>query len=286
MVEAKFVNALDSILNQYTQLRNSGVEAKEALRRLRPAIEPLARDARDRLAASIRSYEAEESVPSTAPTPPQAGHTHTLSSYDDAVGRMNPLQAPPPAPIPTASSGLRSLSASETQPKLDRLICWNCGKLNRTGEVFCVHCGVNLQKNKPESGSTKQLTVIDEQTSGELFNQHSALYFRVRHTGDVLRIRPQDAPHEIVVGRRDDKGIVIPDIDLSPYGASGMGVSRMHMVIRYDRQQERLLIADMNSANGSYVNVQRMAAQEVRVLRTSDQIRLAQLVLDVAYQQE
>jgi pSer/pThr/pTyr-binding forkhead associated (FHA) protein len=43
---------------------------------------------------------------------------------------------------------------------------------------------------------------------------------------------------------------------------------------------------DMGSANGVYVNGQKLVAKEERVLRDGDQLRLGQLVLDAAYRHE
>ena len=40
-----------------------------------------------------------------------------------------------------------------------------------------------------------------------------------------------------------------------------------------------VLVADLGSANGSYINGQRMMPKEVRVLRHGDELRLGKLVL-------
>lgn len=164
-----------------------------------------------------------------------------------------------------------------------KVACWNCGKPNRENEVLCVHCGA-LLKQVQQPASTRQLH--NEDHKPEYFSVDSTLLLHIRHSGDMIKLRPQKSEHEMVIGRADSNNTVKPDIDLSIFGAEEMGVSRLHLSIEFDKATERLMIMDMGSANGLYINGQKLVAKEERVLRDGDQLRLGQLVLDVAYRHE
>ena len=83
----------------------------------------------------------------------------------------------------------------------------------------------------------------------------------------------------MIVGRSTKGSVLAPDIDLTNKQASDLGVSRLHLSIGFDAEHESILIADLGSANGSYINGQRMMPKEVRVLRHGDELRLGKLVL-------
>lgn len=160
------------------------------------------------------------------------------------------------------------------------IVCANCGYQNRLGEVVCVNCGTILG-NTLEHIATRKLSGPAPQD--EHFDENSTLILRVRDTEDRIQVRPQDSDHEVVVGRRDAKGTFQPDVDLSPFDAASQGVSRIHMSVIYDAANQCLNISDMNSANGVYVNGQRLISSEVRALRHGDQLRLGNFVMEVLY---
>ena len=72
-----------------------------------------------------------------------------------------------------------------------------------------------------------------------------------------------------------------PDIDLSVYAAADKGVSRRHATII--RRENNLNIVDNDSPNGTYLNGQRLVANQPRVLRDGDEVRLGHLVLRVSF---
>ncbi len=238
------------ILNEYIALRNQGVSAKQSWSQLWPKIEGHPVRIREQISDAVRNYES-----------------------GNAGTRIKRLKR--------TTSELPPIVDDATTPKPPKmLLCENCGKQNREGEVICVHCG-NMLKDNSQSASTRQLHMEDHQP--EQFEANGTLMLHVRHTGDMIKVRPQNAQHELVVGRADANNIVKPDIDLSAFGATKMGVSRLHMSLAYDGDMQRVIIADMGSANGLFINGQRLAVKEERVLRDGDQIRLGQLMLDVAY---
>jgi hypothetical protein len=71
-----------------------------------------------------------------------------------------------------------------------------------------------------------------------------------------------------------------PDlIDLAPYDAYQMGVSRRHAVLTY--KDNRLYISDVGSTNGTYLNGQRLVVYESYALQSGDELRLGKLKISI-----
>ena len=89
------------------------------------------------------------------------------------------------------------------------------------------------------------------------------------------------AKHTLVLGRANADAAADLDIDLSPYQAYRLGVSRKHAhMVRF---QESLLITDLGSANGTFVNGQRLEPHQRRILHDGDEVCLGQLVARVYF---
>ncbi|MBI1277647.1 MAG: FHA domain-containing protein [Anaerolineaceae bacterium] len=72
-----------------------------------------------------------------------------------------------------------------------------------------------------------------------------------------------------------------PDVDLTPYQAESMGVSRLHFSIEPD--VDRLILRDLNSGNGTQLNGNRLKPDEAYRLSSGDQIMAGLLRLDVTF---
>ncbi len=90
-----------------------------------------------------------------------------------------------------------------------------------------------------------------------------------------------DAITELVIGRFDPDSNHAPDVDLENFNAAEKGVSRRHAVII--RREGQLNLMDIGSDNGTFLNGQRLSAQQPRILRDGDDIRLGHLVLHAKY---
>jgi pSer/pThr/pTyr-binding forkhead associated (FHA) protein len=126
---------------------------------------------------------------------------------------------------------------------------------------------------------TAQLSPNDD-----YFGEDSLLILTAQHTRKDYSIRPQDREGDLVIGRRTPRSPLNPDLDLSDSDGNRLGVSRLHLSIRYDPQYNTLTIFDLGSANGSFVNGQRLHPHEVRVLRHNDELRLGHMLLQVTFQ--
>jgi hypothetical protein len=85
----------------------------------------------------------------------------------------------------------------------------------------------------------------------------------------------------VIIGRLSANLDSKPFIDLSACGAYDMGVSRNHAEL--SRNRSTLRIADLNSANGTYVNGLQVQPGELRLLTNGDRIQLANLKLRILF---
>lgn len=79
----------------------------------------------------------------------------------------------------------------------------------------------------------------------------------------------------LVLGRGDDDRT--PDVDLSLYYGSMLGVSRFHAEIAYERGVYYL--KDLNSSNGTWLNMQKIQGGERLPMESSNQVRLGHLLM-------
>ncbi len=269
---------IKEIFTEYSRMRDNGLDAKTALNVLRPHIEVLSKSDREELANLMRARETLQSVyqhASPAPVPPYQTPLPAPSATKPKVAAIKPI-APPPMP-----------EAPKTQVADGEVVTWvncpNCGKTNQRHEVFCYSCGHLLE---PVKGAydTRPLQDKDNQPlDSEFFGTDSVLVLRVRGSTDSYEIRPQKSDQEMVIGRSTKGSVLAPDIDLTNKQGADLGVSRLHVSVRYDADHNTVLISDLGSANGTFMNGQRIAPKEVRVLRHGDELRLGKLVMMASF---
>lgn len=109
----------------------------------------------------------------------------------------------------------------------------------------------------------------------------------VNFTELLLNVHGFDTPlviqfkDELLLGRKGTGEIGPYVLDLTPYGASEKGVSRVHAALQ--RLKNNLFLVDMGSSNGTFVNGQRLASQQPNMLIEGDEIRLGNLVATITY---
>jgi|GEM_PF-1225419 len=86
---------------------------------------------------------------------------------------------------------------------------------------------------------------------------------------------------ELIVGRADNVTDYLPDIDLTPHGAYRLGLSRRHAIIL--REGERLVVKDLNSRNGTFVNGAIVAGGNTHVICDGDEVRFGNLAMQVTF---
>lgn len=264
---------VDDIFQEYTQMRRNGLDTREALKTLRTYIDSLSREKKEELAVRLRTWEKEFSG-QPAQTPPR----QSLSTAKTVQPLSKPSSLPgspavPPPAMPAAGS------KTVTPPAW--IECPHCNKKNRTSDVFCYSCG-NLIAETVEFDTRQFADANDKLFSDEYFGYDSVLVLTVRETGQTFELRPQLRNHEMVVGRNTDNSAMRPDVDLGEDGAK-QGVSRLHLALWYEARDSAIQAYDLGSANGSYINGQRIHPREIRLLRSQDELRLGRLVLRVRF---
>src|SRR5215208_5729552 len=140
------------------------------------------------------------------------------------------------------------------------IICTNCQYKNVAGAMFCAECGAQL--DGVDTLITQAIT--DEQIAEELSKKSSrpepsvapANSWISLHLMDSGKILPLASRNEFTLGRLSEGQPIMPDIDLTPYQAYASGVSRLHAVVK--RDSNRVLVMDLGSSNGTYVNGRRI----------------------------
>lgn len=79
----------------------------------------------------------------------------------------------------------------------------------------------------------------------------------------------------LILGRGDDENT--PDVDLSLHYGSMLGVSRLHAEISYERGVYYL--KDLDSSNGTWLNMQKIQGGERLPMESSNQVRLGHLLM-------
>lgn len=101
---------------------------------------------------------------------------------------------------------------------------------------------------------------------------------RVIGTPDIIRV---PVGERIMLGRGDANQAIQPEIDLGAFDGQSKGVSRKHA--RMIMRDNRLVIEDIGSSNGTYVNGQHIGVLNPARVRDGDHIKLGSLSLQVHF---
>ncbi|MBU2610330.1 MAG: FHA domain-containing protein [Chloroflexi bacterium] len=101
------------------------------------------------------------------------------------------------------------------------------------------------------------------------------------HLIESGQILPLAERMEFSLGRVSEGQPIMPDIDLTPYKAYDKGVSRLHAILR--RVKNKVVIMDLGSSNGTYVNGNRLSPQIEHVLSHGDTIHLGKLKIQILF---
>jgi hypothetical protein len=148
--------------------------------------------------------------------------------------------------------------------------------------MFCAECGAQL--DGVETLVTQAVT--DEQIANELrksprpdFAATPPNSWISLHLMDSGKILPLASRNEFTLGRLSEGQPIMPDIDLTPYQAYASGVSRLHAVVK--RDADRVLVMDLGSSNGTYVNGRRINPHVEESLSHGDILALGKLKIQV-----
>jgi hypothetical protein len=162
---------------------------------------------------------------------------------------------------------------------------------NEPGVEVCVYCntplGVGQDKalNQNKIGGMTaglQTTSLEDVLDAPLNVVEGFMDFELPSKGIALINLEDGKPIAVVeekvflLGRRSPElDTQEPLIDLMPYGAIELGISRMHAMIR--RTKDGYKITDLGSSNGTWLENQRLTAKQAYPLASGDRVRLGRL---------
>ncbi len=148
---------------------------------------------------------------------------------------------------------------------------------------ICNFCGRLLAANWSQ---TRALDSVDDEDTmarfgTSFFNARMLLNLRLRGADKTFTM-DVEIMTDIIMGRSDVAIGEKPTVDLTPYSADTMGVSRKHAKITR-REDNALHLIDLKSANGTFLNGQKLIPEQPRILRNGDEVRLGRLVMTVEF---
>lgn len=163
--------------------------------------------------------------------------------------------------------------------------CAVCGEYTLPSETVCAHCGTPFEP--PPDGSLPPRTDPLVRPPS-LVSRRDGAFDNTFAPGTTLALQhlPSAAcvfltiEHPVILGR----GVSAAAdhlIDLSHFHGSQHGVSRRHCQIK--RQDDHLVVCDLTSTNGTYLNALRLAPGEDYALADGDRLILGTMHLLVAF---
>ena len=178
-----------------------------------------------------------------------------------------------------------------------------CGMVNVPGAQFCENCGSPLGKQvappvaynpppspqpsynpppvqppynsagQPQRGPVAQPSYtppppVQQQYGGTLVGR-----LVVQSTNASL---PIPGKPEVIIGREDPVSGVFPDVNLDPYDGQAAGVGRQHA--RLSMQGGRMVLIDLDTVNGTFVNKQKLAPNIPHPVNNGDELRFGRMV--------
>lgn len=156
--------------------------------------------------------------------------------------------------------------------------CTNCGHANPDDANFCSQCGTALEKKsapaeEPRTGdTTRTMPSVSEERDGTALSPDDEEAVSALPQGSALLIvrRGADGSRFLLdtesasVGRSQDADILLDDIS----------VSRRHAV--FTRTDDGVVVRDVGSLNGTYVNRQMVDEQ---LLQSGDEVQIGKFRL-------
>jgi hypothetical protein len=249
------------IYNYYITIRQEGLILDDAVSAIEPLIDHLTDEARENLITMLKTWETSHGKAMQAPA---------------KQGVLPPTPTVKKLPEPAES-------APAQQPtEVRQLKCPKCGKPVRKEDAYCSSCGEFLRVVKATTRNLSDLAINSPMLPKSSYFGASCMM--------LLYIRGVEAPisvnleREVIIGRTAPDSSMHPDVDLTPYNAEDLGVSRLHISMK--RLENTVTVTDLNSKNGTHVNGQKLHPHEVRVLRHGDEIRIGRLVMKALFKHQ
>jgi hypothetical protein len=163
--------------------------------------------------------------------------------------------------------------------------CPFCQTPHVDNTLFCSECGTYLLED--DKRGTDPLGTSEIGWVGDAADDPDA-QGRFQGTGPLsIRLNIGDRKRELEIplnkaihmGRLDPASDVFPEIDLTDDGGLEKGVSRRHA--RILKREGTVVVEDLGSINGTFINGKRLAPYLPEVLSDGDSLQLGRLLIDV-----
>ena len=160
-------------------------------------------------------------------------------------------------------------------------ICPFCDHHNREGVMLCDHCGRSLSNL-----ANLHTRVVDKPKTGDgfywqgngRFDQDTQILLCLTDSPEML-VLPEKL--RFVLGRANGEQ-QIPDVDLSQFDGFERGVSSRHAAL--ERTDDHLLLIDLDSTNGTYLNRQQLAPHQPAIVQDGAEIQLGKLTFRLYFE--
>ena len=167
------------------------------------------------------------------------------------------------------------------------IICPNCQHKELPGALFCSECGAQLVSVDILNTRTIKRTPTDnlevtpevpEVASQKKVSKTNApsISLHIVESGQVMHLSDKT---EFTLGRTVEGQPILPDVDLSPFDAFSLGVSRLHAALRIVNNE--VVVTDLGSSNGTRVNGQKIVSHVDYPINHGDIIALGKLKVQV-----
>ena len=165
------------------------------------------------------------------------------------------------------------------------IVCPNCHHEEIAGALFCSECGAQLVISDQRATQSINRSPTDVLFTNGLPpmeippakpGEDTIISLHLVGSGQVLHLAGRT---EFTLGRVAEGQPILPDVDLSVYDAYSQGVSRLHAALKFVNQ--RVVITDLGSANGTRVNGQKIMPHIDYPLNHGDMIALGKLKIQI-----
>jgi pSer/pThr/pTyr-binding forkhead associated (FHA) protein len=149
--------------------------------------------------------------------------------------------------------------------------CPSCGNVFPENTLFCEECGSYLPLVGDQAPDP-----LTESTGVRGNRSASRTLILSVHGGGRIEL---PLSKEVIIGRLDAERAVFPDVDFTDEQGVEKGLSRRHA--RISLREGRVLLEDLHSLNGTFLNSTRLVPDLPYPLKDGDQVQLGKLLLTV-----
>lgn len=166
------------------------------------------------------------------------------------------------------------------------ITCPFCHATHVANTIFCSECGHYLVKVDNQRTEVFKAGELDDASFAQLSQQEPAspskpaqpvtLRFVITEQHRVIEATLK---REIIIGRTDVASTAFPTVDLSTAGPMAKSVSRRHA--RIIKRDDEIVLEDLGSVNGTFINDKKLAPFLPVTLNTGDKLHFGKVSLEV-----